>query len=323
MRDILPSHDRYDYSPIVDRPSFGWPGGQRLAVYFALGLEHYAFGEGLVEDLVPGVPSPDVLNTSWREYGERVGAWRVLDVFRGFGVPLSVLLNSAVCDHAPQLVEAFAREGAEFVAHGHSNSDMLNGMSEADEASYVVRVADRIEAATGRRPMGWASPWIAETPRTPEILAAAGYRYVCDWTMDDQPVALRTDNGLLLAMPYSQELNDSSAMIGRHVGPREFADMIIDQFDEMLATPGEEPLVMSVILHSFIVGQPFRLRALRRAIDHIARHRDRVWLTNPASIADYWQSNMSTLCDQGETCQKASADKNGETHELSAAKGHR
>ena len=324
MRDPLPSHNRYTYSPIVERPRVAWPGGRRLAVYFALGLEHYAFGEGLVEDLVPGVPAPDVLNSSWREYGERVGAWRVLDVFRTADVPLNVLLNAAVCSHAPQLVAAFARAGSEFIAHGHSNSDSLNGMGAQEEAAYVAGVADRIQTATGQRPIGWASPWIAETPQTPETLVAAGYRYVCDWTMDDQPVALRTDNGPLLAMPYSQELNDSSAMIGRHVGPREFADMIIDQFDEMLATPGDEPLVMSVILHSFIIGQPFRLRAFRRAFEHILRHRDAIWLTTPAAIADHWDRKVLTLGERDKTCQKARPDTNGETeHGVSAAKGSR
>lgn len=324
MRDQLPSHNRYSYSPIVERPRFSWPGGRRLAVYFALGLEHYAFGEGLVEDLVPGVPAPDVLNSSWREYGERVGAWRVLDMFRRSAVPLNVLLNSAVCTHAPQLVDAFARAGSEFIAHGHSNSDSLNGMAEEEETAYVTTVADRIEAATGKRPLGWASPWIAETPKTPEILVGAGYRYVCDWTMDDQPVTLRTDRGPLLSMPYSQELNDSSAMIGRHVGPREFAEMVIDQFDEMLATPGDEPLVMSVILHSFIIGQPFRLRAFRRAFKHILRHRNEIWLTNPAAIADHWNDKMLTLGDQDETCQKARPDTNGEIdHGVSAAEGSR
>lgn len=324
MRDQLPSHNRYNYSPIVERPCFPWPGGRRLAVYFALGLEHYAFGEGLVEDLVPGVPAPDVLNSSWREYGERVGAWRVLDMFREVGVPLTVLLNSAVCTHAPQLVDAFKRAGSEFVAHGHSNSDSLNGMTAQEEAAYLTMVADRIEAATGQRPVGWASPWIAETPRTPELLVQTGYRYVCDWTMDDQPIALRTDNGPLLSMPYSQELNDSSAMIGRHVGPREFADMVIDQFDEMLTTPGDEPLVMSVILHSFIMGQPFRLRAFRRAFEHILRHREVIWLTNPSAIADHWNSKMLTLGERDKTCQKARPDMNGETdHGISAAEGSR
>jgi peptidoglycan/xylan/chitin deacetylase (PgdA/CDA1 family) len=324
MRDQLPSHNRYSYSPIVERPRFPWPGGRRLAVYFAIGLEHYAFGEGLVEDLVPGVPAPDVLNTSWREYGERVGAWRVLEMFRVADVPLTVLLNSAVCTHAPQLVAAFAQAGSEFIAHGHSNSDSLNGMTEEEEAAYIATVAERIEAATGTRPAGWASPWIAETPRTPEMLVGAGYRYVCDWTMDDQPVALRTEGGALLSMPYSQELNDSSAMIGRHVGPREFAEMVIDQFDEMLATPGDEPLVMSVILHSFIIGQPFRLRAFRRAFEHILCHRDAIWLTNPAAIADHWERQMLTLGEQGETCQKARPDMSGETgNGVSAAQGCR
>ena len=130
-----------------------------------------------------------------------------------------------------------------------------------------------------RRPAGWLSPWIAETEHTPDLLDEAGYRYVLDWCMDDQPVWLKTRSGRILAVPYPQELNDSAAIIGRRVSAAEFADMIIDQFDEMLEQSREQPLVMGIALHAMIVGQPFRLRQLRRAFAHLARHREAVWLT--------------------------------------------
>jgi peptidoglycan/xylan/chitin deacetylase (PgdA/CDA1 family) len=281
----LPTHGRYEFSPIVARAPYDWPGGRRLAVYFALGLEHYAFDEGMTENLVPGVPRPDVLNTSWRDYGNRVGAWRLLGAFEEHGLPLSILLNTALYEHAPALLAACRKAGCEIIAHGYSNSDVMAGMDEPTERSYIRAVTERIEEQEGVRPRGWASPWIAETAATPDLLQEAGYRYLLDWCMDDQPVWMKTRGGPILAMPYSQELNDSSTVIGRQAAASEFCDMIVDQFDELRGAARDQPLVMSVILHSFISGQPFRLRALRRALDHILRNADTVWFTQPALIA--------------------------------------
>ncbi len=283
----LPAHGRYEHSSIFSRPAYQWPNGARLAVYFALGLEHYAFGEGMAETLVPGIPAPDVLNTSWREYGNRVGAWRVLKAFEEYGLPLAILLNTAVYDEAPDLMAACRRAGCEIVAHGRSNSEMLAGRDEADETAYIRAVTEDIARAEGQRPYGWASPWIAETLATPDILHEAGYRYLLDWCMDDQPVWMKTRNGRILTVPYSQELNDSSSGIGRQLTGTEFADMIVDQFDEMLRSAADTPQVMSVITHSFIIGQPFRLRALRRAIEHIKKSADAVWFTQPGAIASH------------------------------------
>jgi peptidoglycan/xylan/chitin deacetylase (PgdA/CDA1 family) len=287
---ILPAHGRYQHSSIFARPDYAWPNGARLAIYFALGVEHYAFDQGMVENLVPGIPRPDVLNTSWREYGNRVGAWRVLNAFQECRVPLSILLNTAVYDEAPDLMAACRAASCEIIAHGHSNSEMLAGLNEAEERAYLRAVADRIAGQEGSPPRGWASPWIAETPLTPDLLQEAGYDYVLDWCMDDQPIWLGTRAGRILSVPYSQELNDSSSVIGRQLGAGEFADMIVDQFDEMLRSAGDAPQVMSVITHSFISGQPFRLRALRRALDHILTHREAIWMTQPGAIASHIMS---------------------------------
>jgi peptidoglycan/xylan/chitin deacetylase (PgdA/CDA1 family) len=281
---------RYEYSPIVRRAPFRWPNGARLALYFALGLEDYSFGEGMTENLVPGLSAPDVLNTSWRDYGNRVGAWRILDAFRGQEIPLAILLNTALCESAPELVASCHEAGCELIAHGYSNSDTLAGLSEADEAAYLSQVAAQVQAVTGNAPAGWSSPWIAQTPLTLDLLQEAGYRYLLDFCMDDQPVWLRTRGGRILSVPYSQEINDSSAIIGRQVSAAEFSDMIVDQFEEMRQTPGTEPLVMSVVVHSFISGQPFRLRALRRALEHIKRSGEPLWLTQPGAIAAHFES---------------------------------
>ncbi len=285
---MLRTHHRYEYAPIVRRPAFAWPEGRRLAVYIALNLEHYAFGEGLTEELVPGMKPPDVLNYSWRDYGNRVGAWRLLELFEQLRLPASVLVNSAIYDHCPEVVDAFRIRGDEIAAHGRTNSETQVDLGEDAERQLIAGATAGIERREGRRPEGWLGPWIAETPVTPDLLQEDGYAYVLDWCADDQPIWLSTRGGRILSVPYPQELNDSCAIIGRRVGAAEFADMIVDQFDEMLEQSAAQPLVMGIALHSYIVGQPFRLRHLRRALTHVAARRDAVWLTTAGAIARHF-----------------------------------
>ncbi|MEV8467666.1 polysaccharide deacetylase family protein [Fluviibacterium sp. DFM31] len=276
---------RYSYTAISSRPAATWPGGRRLAVYLALNVEQYSYGEGLVEDLVPGMPQPDVLNTSWRDYGTRVGAWRLLDLFRETATPATILLNSRVCDAAPDLVARMVADGHEIAAHGRSNSESLADCSAEEEAVVIAEVTARIAEASGQRPQGWLSPWLAETRITPDLLQEDGYRYLLDFCCDDQPIWLTTRSGRLLALPYSQEINDSTAIIGRQASAAEFADMAIDQIDEMLDQPGPAPLVFGLALHGNIIGQPFRIRQLRRVLTHLHGLRDRVWVAPAADIA--------------------------------------
>ncbi len=283
---MLPTSGRYDYSPITRRPDYTWPNGTRLAFYVALGIEEYAFGGALTEDILAGAGQPDFVNTSWRDYGNRVGGFRLLDLLAARGIPPAILLNTAVYDHAPDLLDAARRAGAEMVGHGLSNSDTLAGRDEAGEAAYLEAVAERIRREEGRPPAGWSSPWLAQTERTFDLLGEAGYGYVLDLRLDDQPVWLNTRAEPLLALPYALELNDSSTIVGRQASAREFADMIVDEFDAQLAASERQPLVMSLVLHSFISGAPFRLKPLARALDHIMTHRDRIWVATPGSIAD-------------------------------------
>jgi peptidoglycan/xylan/chitin deacetylase (PgdA/CDA1 family) len=275
---------RYQYSPTTRRPDARWPGGQRLAVYVAIGVEAYRFGAGQTEDLLPGVPAPDLVNTAWRDYGNRVGAFRLLDRFAEFAVPPTVLLNTMVYETAPAVTDAARAAGAEIVGHGISNSDSLAGMDPAAERAYLTSVSTAIETHEGERPGGWSSPWLAHTPTTIDSLAATGYRYLLDLRPDDQPVWLTTATGPLLSIPYALELNDSTTIIGRQVTAADFADMIVDEFDDLLDTATGHPVVMSVVLHSFISGVPFRLRPLTRALRHIGARRDEVWLTQPRHI---------------------------------------
>jgi len=282
----LPSHGRYTYSAITKRGDYTWPGGKRLAVYVALNLEHYAFGEGLREELVPGGAEPDVLNYSWRDYGNRVGAWRLLELFDELKLPVTLLLNSAIYEHCPELVAAFRARGDEIASHGRTNSERQDALDEAGERALIAEVTETLARHEGKRPLGWLGPWIAESLHTPDLLREAGYDYVLDWCADDQPIWLKTRGGRLLAVPYPQELNDSSTIIGRRASAPEFADMIIAQFDEMLAQSHGQSLAMGIALHPYITGQPFRLRELRRALAHIAASREAVWITNAGAIAE-------------------------------------
>jgi peptidoglycan/xylan/chitin deacetylase (PgdA/CDA1 family) len=286
----LRQHGRYAYDPIVARPRFPWPDGSRLAVFIALNLEQYAYAEGIAEDLVPNMPPPDVLNNSWRDYGNRVGAWRLLELFRTLELPVTLLINSELYAGAPGLVEAFRAAGAEIASHGRTNSEHQGDLGEEAERALIDEVTRTIAAHEGTPPAGWLSPWIAETPRTPDLLHEAGYSYLMDWCMDDQPVWLKTRGGHILSLPYPQEINDSAAIMGRQVGAAEFADMIVDQFDELLRQSAEQPLAMGIALHSMIVGQPFRLKHLRRALAHISQQRSRCWLARAGEIARHAQA---------------------------------
>lgn len=283
----LTTHGRYDYSAITDRPDYSWPGGKRLAVYIGLNLEHFAFGEGLGAELAPGGPQPDVLNYAWRDYGNRVGAWRMLDMFAKLDMPVSVLANSAMYDYAPGLMQAYQDFGAEIVGHGRTNSERQSVLPPEEERTLIAEATQALTEHAGTAPKGWLSPWIAESHVTPDLLKEAGYTYTLNWCMDDQPVWMRTMHGPLLSIPYPQEANDIPSIVARKDGGQAFADIVRDNFDEMLEQSEAQPLVMGIALHPYLVGQPYRLRALRRVLEHICAHRDRVWLTTAGDIHDF------------------------------------
>jgi hypothetical protein len=280
-------HGRYPYTAIHARPDYSWPGGARLAVYIGFNVEHFDFGAGLGAALGPRSPEPDVLNYSWRDYGNRVGVWRCLELFDTLRLPLGALVNTSLYDHCPEVVAALVRRGDELIGHGHTNSDRQGELPEATERALLVSCRTRIAAESGRAPQGWLSPWISESVVTPDLLAETGYRYTLNWCHDDQPVPFATRSGKTLwSIPYPQELNDIPMMIARQMDGRDFADMIIDNFDEMLEQAAHQPLVMGVALHPYLVGQPYRLRHLRRALAHITGYRERIWITTPGAICD-------------------------------------
>jgi peptidoglycan/xylan/chitin deacetylase (PgdA/CDA1 family) len=213
---MLHSHDRFPYSPITKRPEFSWPEGRRLAVHVSLNLEHFAYGEGLGVSYSPGLPHPNTYNWAWREYGNRVGVWRLLELFDEFKLPVSLLLNSEVYDHCPEVVAAFRARGDEVIGHGRTNSEHQNDFDEAGEKKLIDDVTAAIERHEGKKPAGWLSPGVNPSNVTPDLLQEAGYRYILDWPMDDQPVWMRTRKGRILSLPYPQEVNDIPMIVLHH-----------------------------------------------------------------------------------------------------------
>lgn len=285
-------HGRFDYSPIGERPDYHWPGGRRLAFYIAVNVEHFSFGEGLGHSPTAPGPHPDVRNYGWRDYGLRVGIWRLFDLFEEFGLPACHLMNSSIYDHAPQIADRIRARGDEFVGHAVTNSEAQGELPEAEERAIIQEATEAFKRHEGAGPAGWLGPWISESAVTPDLLAEAGYRYVLDWPIDDQPVWMKTRAGRLLSMPYPIEINDTPAMLTRRHTAPDFCEMIVDQFEEMLALSARQPLVCGLSLHTFCSGVPFRLRQLRRALKHIASHpqRDRIWITRPRNILAHIES---------------------------------
>jgi len=286
----LEHHGRFEYSNITKRPTYEWPNGKRLAVYVAMNIEVFRFGKGKGAAIAP----PDQANShsvySYRDYGNRVGFWRMMDMFREMGIPLEHQLNTAIYEHHPDIVERIREHGDEILGHGYTNSDEQGGLPEAEEKKLIQECTALITKEEGKAPLGWMSPWLSNSNQSLDLLAEAGYRYVMDWTSDDQPVWAKTRSGKILLMPYPVETNDNRALVWYRYSSKEFTDLIIDSFDEMLAQSKHQPLVCPISLHPFVVGRPYRMRELRRAFEHIQKHRDQIWLTRPEEICRHIES---------------------------------
>jgi allantoinase len=287
---MLPTHGRYDYSSITSRADYSWPGGRRLAVYLALNIEAFGFGVGKGAAIAPPDQAQSASVYSWRDYGNRVGIWRLFDLLDELGMPAEAQLNAAIYEAAPDIPERLRARGDEIVGHGITNTDEQGHLDEERERALIAEATQIIERHEGTRPVGWMSPWLSNSAVTMDLLQEAGYRYVMDWTMDDQPIWLRTRKGRILSVPYPIEVNDTRGIIWYHHTAEEFADMIRDQFDEMLAQSARQPLVCPISLHPFVFGRPYRIRRLRRALQHVLAHRDSVWVTRPRDICAHVES---------------------------------
>jgi len=284
-------HGRFPYSAIVDRKPLRWPKGARVAIWVIPNIEHFLFDRPSTS-VTQATTSlvPDVLNYSWRDYGVRVGVWRMMEIMERHGIRGTVALNSDVCGRYPRILEEGNRLGWEWMGHGTNNSTLINKQSEADERALIAHVVGTIEKATGAHPRGWLSPALSESHRTLDLLAENKIEYVANWVNDEQPYPMRVKTGTMLSMPYSLEINDIPVFLDHHQSGETFARMIRDQFDVLYEDGAKTGRVMAISLHPFLIGHPHRSKYFDNALDHITS-RQEVWLATGGEIADWYKKN--------------------------------
>ncbi|SHF64666.1 polysaccharide deacetylase family protein [Streptoalloteichus hindustanus] len=276
----------FDYSPITERAPIQWPGGARVAFYLGVNVEHYQVDQPSTS-IFAGTAglAPDPLNYGWRDYGPRVGIWRLIDTLDRHGLRASVLLNSEVTRHNPQIIEAGTARDWAWIAHGRDNSTFQADMTVEEERAYLTDVVETIEKATGRRPRGWMGPALTETFQTPALLAELGLNYVLDWCNDDQPYRLNVPG--MLSVPYGIELNDISLFVGKSLSGPDFVQIVKDQLDQLYADSADSGRVMALAVHPFVINQPFRHKYLDQALEYVVNHPG-VWLTTSDEIAEHY-----------------------------------
>jgi peptidoglycan/xylan/chitin deacetylase (PgdA/CDA1 family) len=284
-------HGRFDYSAIVDRPVLRWPNGARVAVWVIPNIEHFLFDRPStsISDASHAL-RPDVLNHSWRDYGVRVGIWRMMEIMDRYGVRGTVALNSDVCNEYPRIIEEGKKLAWEWMGHGTTNSILLSRLSEPEERAIIKKAVTTIAKAVGKSPRGWLSPALSESVHTLDILAEHGVEYVGNWVNDEQPYPMKVKKGRMFSIPYSSEINDIPVLLALKQSPERFGQMICDQFDVLYEDGLKTGRVMSICLHPFLVGHPHRSKYFAKALAHITS-RQEVWLATGSEIIDWYKQN--------------------------------
>jgi len=277
---MLP-HERLAYSPISQRPKLVLPGGARMVVWVIVNVEEWDIHQTMPRTVLPppagGSPSPDIPNWAWHEYGNRVGFWRMLEVFDQFKVPGVLAVNGSCFDSYPQVVQAAKDRNWEFLGHGFIQKNMQKVENEAEAIRLTY---EAIRKFNGKPPRGWLGPGLTETWETPDLLQEAGFDYVCDWVLDDQPVELKTRSGKTIAnIPYTQECNDVAMILVQHHTAREYYDRAMDQFEQLYEDSRESARVMALVVHPYIMGVPHRLKWFRKVFERISARKDVLFWT--------------------------------------------
>ena len=287
----LPDHGRFDYRPITRREAYRWPTGAGLAVYLGFNLEHFAFGEGLGARIGPASPEPDVLNFAWREYGNRVGIFRLLEALDRYKLPLAVAANAAALERYPAIVDQLVLRGVEFVASGtHANRMITSQMNLGDQRTLITESRDAVARITGQTPRGWAGPGQGETPETPGLLAELGFTHVLDWPNDDQPYPLSTTPPLL-SIPRQPDWDDVESMWLRRVGGEAWVEAAVGAFEVLRAEGADAGRSYCLSLHPWVIGQAHLIDYLDDILRRITPQSEGVWWTTPAAVTDHIQSS--------------------------------
>lgn len=292
-------HPHYGWSPMPTRGVLRWPEQARLALCVVVNLEHleWAPPEGSFEArrLAGGLgrlPAPDYARLTHREYGHRVGIFRVLDVLEKHDIPVTIAMDALTAEHYPYLVRHCLDRGAEMIGHGISVSRMITGrMTEEEEREYIRESIQALTQATGTAPVGWFGPEYGESERTPQLLAEAGIRYVCDWTNDEQPYRMYVPQGDLCALPIALELDDIHALWSRRMPIDRYGELLTESCDGLYQDGAHNGRLMVLNLHPWLIGQPFRIGTLDAALGAI-RRRQGVWAAQGREIIDWFREHL-------------------------------
>ncbi len=281
-------HDRYDWTTQPARPKVAWPGGARVALWVVPVLEFFPLDMPAKPFRAPGgmvTAYPDLRHYTLRDYGSRVGAFRVFKALDDHGLPASVAINSKIAERYPFLIEEVTRRDWEVIAYGIDMGRLhYGGMAVDDEAAQVKEAVGVLRAASGQAVTGWLSPARSQSMNTLDLVAAEGIDYVCDWINDDMPYPLRTAHGEITALPLSHEIDDQTILHRYQHSEQDFLDQVCDQFDVLYreATP-EDGRLMTLTIHPWMSGQPHRIKFLEQALAHFMRYDD-VWPATGAEI---------------------------------------
>ncbi len=281
-------HDRYGWSHLFDRPPVAWPGGARIALWIMPAVQWFPLDASAKPFRAPGgltMPYPDTRHYTSRDYGNRVGIYRILDALDRRGLPASFAVNAAVAERYPTLLQALAGPRREIVAHGVDAGRVHHsGLTPEAETAMVRHTLQVLRQASAQKVTGWLSPGRAQSFATPDVLAAEGVEYACDWANDDMPYAMRTATGRLYAMPLAQETDDRTVLLEFRHTEDSWLQQVRDRFDVLYRESARYGgRVMSLPLHAWVMGTPSRISYLREALDYMLGH-DGVWPATGAEI---------------------------------------
>lgn len=293
----------YDYRPLPERGPLRWPQDKQVALILTFNLEtwdltkdsdqpYYAGGPAILPDSLPA-HTPDFPNYTWREYGQRVGIWRLMDLFDELGVAASCTTNAVTFERRKPMVDAALERGWEVLAHNYEQGELLTNFAHDEQAERDVirRSIEIYEQHTGRRPVGWLSSSLRGTLNTCEILAEEGFKFYCDLMNDDQPYPVHTSKGEIIALPYSNEINDFTLLTRRGHTTDEYRDILIEELSVLLEEGRTQARIMNVGLHPHVSGRAYRVRALREFLA-FAQEQPGVWWPTREALVDYYRTQQ-------------------------------
>ncbi|WP_350284616.1 polysaccharide deacetylase family protein [uncultured Croceitalea sp.] len=289
-------HDRYKWTMLQNRKTIQWPEGNKIALWVNVGLQFFPLNQKGIPFKVPGgmtKPYPDLRHYSLRDYGNRVGLYRFLKAFDKYNITPTFAINTRLAERLPYVLGTIKERGDEIICHGYDMDKLhYGGQDIAKETDLVKRSVDGLRDLSGQAVTGWISPAKNESENTPDILAANGIQYFCDWVNDDMPYDFKTKNGNLTAMPLPTELDDYFIINNNLHSAQDWAEQVEDAFDFLVKeseTMGGR--ILGLNIHPWVLGQPHRIQYLERVLERLGSQTE-VWSTSGSAIAAAWKDQQ-------------------------------